>query len=617
MTVDIWITVLILLVTIGLFVWDRLPLSVVAFLSVFGLLITELITPDEALAGLSNSAVFIVGGMFVVGAGIAQTGVASALGVRLGRIAGTNEIRMTLLVMGVITLISAFMSSTGATAILLPVVVSLAVGAQISPSKLMLPLAYGALIGGMMTLIGTPPNIVVSDFLADQGYEPFGFFAFTPMGIIIWVIAVAYMLTVGRWLTPERVPPGANAVPIDDTMLTLADLTQPYAVQDRAFALYVSSAALLSGHSPRSANIRERYHVDLLGMQVQGGELNRPARVEPITPETIIPANTVLYAWGERAAVEQLATEQALRMRPLHEDDLAIISNSTGLIEILLTPRSSLIGRSLAQIRFRERYGLNVLRILRLGKPLNSIVHTPLQFGDTLLAEGSWERVELLRNEKRDVVVVAKTNPGDPDVASDKLTLKGWTAVAILGVMVAMMITGIVPIITAVLFAALAMLLTNCLTIEDAYRAMSWESIFVIAGMIPLATALENTGAIQLLSESMVRNLGPCGPAAIMAGIFLVTVVLSQFASNTAITILMAPVAFKAAVSLGVNPATFLMTIAVATSVAFATPTGSPVNVLVMGPGGFRFTDFARVGVPLQIIILVVTVLVLPLLFPL
>ncbi len=616
MTIGIAITLGVLLVTIGLFIWDRLPLSVVAYMSVLALLLTGVISTDDALAGLANSAVFIVGGMFVVGAGITQTGVADVLGYHLSKIGGSNETRLIVLVMLTITMLSAFMTSTGATAILLPVVVMLALNGGISPSRLMLPLAYGALIGGTLTLIGTPPNIVVSDYLAEQGYEPFGFFAFTPMGLIILVAAILYMLTLGRWLTPERIPAGGDAARQDgNTVIGLRDLVQPYGMEGQAFALYLSSSALLSGHSPRSASVREQYNVEIIGMQVQGGELNRPPVLQSVQPDTLLPANTIIYVLGNPADVQRMASEQGLNMRPLRDDDLNLIEQQARLIEVVLTPRSSLIGRKLPQIKFREKYGLHVLRILRSGKPLNDMINTPLRFGDVLLTEGNHEQIDLLRNERRDMVVVAETDPAA--AVEHRLTRQGYIALGMLVVMLFLMISGTVPIVTAVLFAALAMLLSGCLTIEDAYRAMSWESIFVIAGMIPLATALENTGGVELLAETLVNGLGGFGPVVLMAGMFFVTALLSHFASNTVITVLMAPIAYQAAISLGVQPQTFLMSIAVATSAAYGAPTASPVNLLVMASGGFRFSDFARVGAPLVLIVLILSLVVLPILFPL
>lgn len=616
MTVAIAITLGVLLVTIGLFIWDRLPLSVVAYMSVFALLITGIISPDEALAGLANSAVFIVGGMFVVGAGITQTGVADVLGSKLSQIAGSNETRLIVLVMLTITALSAFMTSTGATAILLPVVVMLAVNGGLSPSRLMLPLAYGALIGGMLTLIGTPPNIVVSDYLAEQGYAPFGFFAFTPMGLIVLVAAIIYMITVARWLTPTRIPVGSTTPQADGTVLGLRDLVQPYGMNERAFALYLSSSSLLSGHSPRSASVREQYNVEIVSMQVQGGEQNRPPTIQPVQPETLLPANTIIYVLGDPADVARLATDQGLQMRALRDDDLALMEQQARLIEVVLTPRSSLIGRRLPQTKFREKYGLNVLGILRYGKPIGNMTTTPLRFGDVLLTEGDQAQLALLRNERRDMVVVAETDPRQ-DATEHRLTRQGYTAIGILAIMLFLMISGVLPIVTAVLFAALAMLLTGCLTIEDAYRSMSWESIFVIAGMIPLATALENTGGIDLLAETLVNGLGGFGPLVLMSGMFFITAILSHFASNTAVTVLMAPIAFQAAISLDLQPQTFLMSIAVATAAAYAAPTASPVNLLVMAPGGFRFSDFARVGAPLVLIVMILSLVALPLLFPL
>jgi di/tricarboxylate transporter len=599
--------------TILLFASDRLRLDLVAVLALLGLLLTGVLTPAEALGGFSDPLVLIVAGLFVVGGGLLQTGVASALGEWLSRVAGTSEARLIVVVMLLVAALSAFMSSTGTVAVLLPVVISLAWKAKISPSRVLIPLAYASLLGGMLTLIGTPPNLVVSNQLATAGLAPFGFFAFTPLGLVMLGIGVAFMLLAGRRMLPQRTRRGVAAG--GEEALSISELTRAYGLPGNATHLRVQPDSPLVGLTLAETNLRARYRVNVLEHQAWPARQPSPSRARPATPATRLQARDILRVQGQPDEIGRLIREAGLSRWPSQDGEARFHSDELGLAEVLLTPRSALIGKTLQEVQFRHKYHVTVLASLRLGEPLASdLAATPLRFGDALLVQGAWENIDLLRDEHRDFVVVGQPREMS---AGQRWSPRAPLAVAIMAAMLLLMTTGVVPTVSAVLLAAVAMVLSRCLTAEEAYRTINWESVVLIAGMLPMATALEKTGGVQIIVDGLTAHLGGLGPLAVMAGLFVLTSGFSQFISNTATAVLMAPIALQSAASLSVAPAPFLMTVALAASTAFATPIASPVNTLVLGPGGYRFGDYARVGLALQALILLATLILVPLLFPL
>ena len=614
MTFQMSIVFAILAVTIVLFVSDRIRLDLVALMAMLALTLTGLLTPAEALAGFSNSIVLIIAGLFVVGTALFQTGVASSAGNWLAKVAGTNPTLLTGVTMVVVALLSGFMSNTGATAVLIPVVVSLAWNAKISPAKLLMPLAFGASLGGMLTLIGTPPNIVVSKQLEAAGFEGFGFFEFAPIGMIVLLASVVFMLLVGSRLLPNRKDLDEEGDNLTD-LPSMEDLAHAYQVGDGLFRLRVRRNSPLIGRTIAETNLRARYNVTVLEVQSWPDGASRPSPRHFVTPKTVVDMHDILYVQGAEPDVLRLTREEHLGMRPSEDGDGRLLAAELGLVEVLLTPASRLVGRTLAEFRFRNVYGLTVLGMKRMGKRFTEDLATEkLRFGDTLLLEGPWAQIELLRRERRNLVVV-----GQPKemLARTVEGHKGLWAVGIMLGMLLLMTFEIIPTVTAVLLAAVAMVLAGCLSMNDVYRTMSWESVILIAAMLPMATALEKTGGIDLIANGLTSGLGGYGPLAVMAGIFVVTALLSQFISNTATAVLMAPIALQSALALGVSPHAFLMTVAIAASAAFTTPIASPTNTLVLSPGGYRFSDFVKVGLPLQGVVFVVAMLALPILFPL
>lgn len=592
-----------LLVTIGLFVSDRVRLDVVAISVILILMLGELLTPGEALAGFGDPVVLLIAGLFVVGEGLYRTGVAFVVGDWLMRVAGTNELRLLVMLMLVVAGLSAFMSSTGAVAIFIPIVLSLAAKAGISPSRLLLPIAMASLMGGMLTLIGTPPNLVVSIQLEREGLAPFSFFSFTPIGLLVLAAGIGFILLAGRHLLPNRATENRKRM-----RRSIVELSKDYGIKGQLRRLRVNAGSPLIGHTIAQAMLLSRYQTMVIGIERNG-------LLRPVFSQTDLKSEDILLVVGKDSALSSLRAAEGLSELPLEEYHFKLLTKELGLAEVLLTPSSGLIGDTLIEANFRDHHNLTVLGIVRKGKPLEGeFTSTPLEFGDSLLMAGGWQDIEYLREEHEDFLVLNLPREIE-EVAPNRS--KAIHALAILAAMLLLMSFNLVPSVTAVLLAALAMVVTGCVSMSNAYNSLNAQSLVLIAGMLPMATALEQTGGITFLADGLISGLGEFGPYALMAGLFVLTSLFSQFISNTATTVLVAPIAVAAAAGVGVSVYPILMTVAIAASTAFATPVASPVNTLVLGPGGYRFNDFVKIGIPLQILAMIVTLLTVPLLFPL
>ena len=622
MTLDMWIAIFILFAAILLFLTEWMRVDVVALGVIIALILTNLLTPQEALSGFSNPAVLTIAALFVVGGAIMQTGLAGAIGRRILDIAGSSWVRLTAVIMVTVALLSAVMSDTGTVAVLLPGIISLAIGAKISPSRLLIPLAYGALLGGATTLIGTPPNIIVSDLLNEQGLTPFGFFDYTPIGLVLLLAGTSFVLLVGR-----RILPDYKATTEVQRVETPEELVNLYQLSDNLYRLRVRRGSNLIGLTLAEASLRRDFDLNILDISraVQNRHTtlyedavsatgSQESKSSELTPETVFQFNDTLIAKGEVTDITQAAARWNLGVQPARADDEdALISNEVGIAEIVLPPRSSLLGKNLVELGFGSRYYLTVLDIQRPGSEgkLN-LKDTSLRFGDTLLVQGPWKNILDLRKKRRDFIVMGQpeTMVGSPARAKAPLAL-----LILLG-MLFLMITNLVPIVAASLIAALAMILTGCVSIDEAYEAVDWKSIVLVAGMIPMRIALEKAGLGNPISEWLINSLGNYGPLIVLAGLFGITSLFTQVLSNTATTVLIAPIGLSAAQKLGIQPYAFMMGIAIAASMAFATPVASPVNTLVMGSGSYRFVDYLKIGVPLILIVMVISILLLPTLWP-
>ncbi|WP_198265231.1 SLC13 family permease [sulfur-oxidizing endosymbiont of Gigantopelta aegis] len=592
-----------LLIIIILFVSDKVRLDVVAIGAILCLMLSGLLTPVEALAGFGDPVVLLIAGLFVIGEGLYRTGIAFAVGDWLMRVAGTHELRLMVMLMLVVAGLSAFMSSTGAVAIFIPIVLSLAAKSGINPSRLLLPISLASLMGGMLTLIGTPPNLVVSIQLEREGLEPFSFFSFTPIGLLILASGIIYVLLIGRHLLPHRTAAKARR-----SRRTIRELADAYGVRKRIRRLHLGANSPLHGQTIEQARLLSRYDTMVIGIEHDGF-------LAPALSHTRLEHNDSLLVAGNDSNLNSLCSDERLNETPLNKYQLQLAKKELGLAEVLLTPNSELISHGLVEVNFREQHGLTVLGIQRMGEPLEeNFSHTALEFGDSLLVAGGWRSICRLQEEHDDFLVL---NLPEEIAEVAPRRRKAPLALAILAIMLILMTFNLVPSVTAVLLAALAMIVTGCISMNNAYHSLNTQSLVLIAGMLPMATALDKTGAVTLLANGLVNGLGDYGPFALMAGLFVLTSLFSQFISNTATTVLIAPIAVAAAIALNISVYPILMTVAIAASTAFATPVASPVNTLVLGPGGYKFNDFVKIGVPLQILAMLITLLTVPLLFPL
>jgi di/tricarboxylate transporter len=592
----------ILAISILLFITDWLRVDVVALLVLLALTLTGLITAEEAFQGFSSPAVITVWAIFIVSGGLFYTGVANLLGDRMLKVAGTSARRLVGVMMTAVGLMSAVMNNVGATAVLMPATVSMARKARISVSKLLLPLAFGSLMGGMITLIGTPPNILASDALRMAGYEPFSLLDFAPVGLTVLILGVVYMLVIGMRLLPDRTPADLLADAADpDT-----DLVDLYRLGERLFRARIPAGSPLIGKRLANSGLREDFDLSVIAMERFGGTRLVPDK------DTILRRGDVLLIEGMSDSIVWAGETGRLDVQPevgVHDRELQ--SEVVGIAEVLLSPHSNQAGKTLTEIQFREKYHLTVLAVLRDGRPLRTgLADLPLRFGDTLLVQGPRHNIQVLVREADYVVL------GDVESAPPQRTNKAPVAIAILGVMLVPVITGWLPITAAALLAGILMVLTGCLSMDEAYQSIEWKAVFLVAGTLPLGIAMENTGTADFLAGLMVSALDGLGPMALLAGFYILTNLLTQFMSNAASTVLIAPIAIESATQIGSEPYALLMAVAVGASAGFLTPVAHQSNVLVMGPGGYRFGDYFKAGLPLNIITLLTVMIVVPLVWP-
>jgi di/tricarboxylate transporter len=778
-TLEIALVFAILAGAVVLFVTELVRVDLVALMVLTSLALTGLLTPAQAVSGFSNPAVITVWAVFILSGGLSRTGVAGILGRQVLRLAGAGEGRLIMIIMLTAASLSAFMNNVGVAALMLPVVMDIARRTRRPPSKLLIPLAFSSLLGGLMTLIGTPPNILVSAALDEYGFEPFQFFDFTPVGLAVVVAGIAYMSLIGRRILPSRDPAREMAG-------GEADLDQVYGLQERLFVLDVPQDSPLVGKSLAESRVGSALGLNVMGIErrghmelapdpaivfepgdrivVQGQRetlqaLGRPdylslesetvALEELISPEVgfaevtlpprsrlvgrtlreldfrhrfhgclvlavwrdgaplrthlattelasgdvllvhgyrsqlekmgespeflvstifdplgygleerlmsctvpgesplvgktlaesrlgdvfslgvmgivragqkrLIPSPEERFEAGDRLLVkgrpEDLRTVEGLHELPidtklaLDADDLE--SEQVCLAELVLAPRSRAAGKTLPEIHFREKYGMNVVAVMREGRVHRNLRYFGLKFGDALLLHGPRQKLKLLGSEPDFLVLTVEAQEAP---LSEKAPLSALLMAGVVG----SVILGLTPIYIAAVAGAVLMVLTRCLSMDEAYRAIEWRAVFLIAGMLPLGLALQETGAAELLTQGVVGTVGSFGPLAVVAGIYLFSAACAQVMPTSAVAILVAPLAINSAADLGMSPYALMMTVGLSASASFMSPVAHPANVLIMGPGGYRFTDYIKVGLPLTLICLLVTLLVLPLVWPL
>jgi len=783
MTPEIALTLAILTIAIILFVSERLRIDLIALLVLASLALTGLVTPTEALSGFSNPAVVTVWAVFILSAGLSRTGVANAVGRHVLRLAGSGEVRLLVVIMLAAGVMSAFMNNVGVAALLLPVVMDIARRTRRAPSRLLMPLAFGALLGGLTTLIGTPPNILAADALRDAGLTPFSLFDFVPVGGAIMLAGVAFMALVGRHLLPERdmasqsaaengvelgevygleqrlslirlplhtplagktlaesrigtalgltvvgvirngqtelaprpetvlrggdrllvtgaverlaklreweylvlenahvsledltsseidlvevtLPPdspflhqtlkqidfrgrfGVNVLAIwghgrlqrtdlqdvslrpemtllvqgtraqirvlrQSAAIVVAETGTPrpagiYRLHERLLALQIPPDSSLVGQTLRESRFGDAFDLNVLGIVRNGQtELMPP-------PDARLAARDTLLVEARREDLSTLRGLQALEIDPrarLAWTELQ--SAEIGMVEAVLSPHTTLVGKTLNELHFRDKYQLSVVAIWREGRAYRTQLRDmALRFGDALLLYGPRRKLALLADDP-DFLVLEEALQEAP-----RLQRAPVAALIMAGVVLAVMI-GWLPISIAAVAGAALMVLSGCLQMEEAYRHIQWNAVFLIAGMLPLGIAMQNSGAASFLAEGIISRMGALGPLFVIGGLFLLTTLASQVMPNAVVTVLLAPIALSAAADLGLSPYALIMVVAIAASASFLSPVGHPANVLIMGPGGYRFGDYLRVGLPLTVVVLVVTLLLLPFVWPL
>ena len=784
MTIQIGLVLAILAVSVVLFVSEKIRMDLVALMVLGTLVLTGLVTPPEAVAGFSNAAVIAVWAMFILSDGLTRTGIANVIGRTVLRLAGRNESRMIVVIMLTAGTLSFFMNNIGVAALMLPVVIDVARRTRIPASRLLMPLAYGALLGGLTTKIGTPPNLLISGSLETAGYTPFGLFDFTPIGAIVLIVGTVFFALIGKHMLPRKKPEE------EIQRHSQRNLRTQYGLQSRAFAMRVPAESILVGktlgqsrigvatglivlalerngetelmpsrqtvlqgndnlliqgrldrfrefqrwselviereapvlqglmagqvklievtvaeNSPLVAELlyhsefRERYGANVLA--IRRGDLVRRVNLANVplrggdvlllqaTPDTIEELErspefsdcreveeeelSEVYRLQERIFVvrvpreSQLAGDTLLRNRlgdafdfrllalfregelkimpepdqslkggdllliQGREEDLDVLrglqelevqrgaqpnlnafeSDRLSLLEAMLDPRSSLAGQPLSEFGFREKYGLELVAVWRKGEAIRTnLDQLLLQLGDALLLLGPRQRLAVLERDPEFLVLTPVTQRS---VDTAKAPLAGGIMLAV----VLSVLTGWLPIYIAAVIGATLMILTRCLSMEDAYRAIDWRAIFLIAGMLPLGTAMQQTGAAEFLAEQTMQLLGPLGPWWVIGGLYLITAAGTMIIPTAALVVLMSPIVLSASADLGVAPHTAMMAVAMAASASFTSPISHPANILVMGPGGYRFTDYLKVGLPLTAIVFVTVMLLLPIFWPL
>lgn len=627
------LTFAILAVTILLFIFSKLRADVVALLSLLALFLSGILTSEQALAGFANSTVVMVAALFVVGEGLSRTGITAWLGQFFMQQAGDSETRLLLVVMIGTALLSIFVSNTGTVAMLMPAVVAAAWRIGGLPSKYLIPMAFTASMGGLLTLISSPPNMVASNALVNAGLGGFGFFEFSIIGVPLTVLAIVYILLLGRRLLPAR----ENTKRLVDLEQSMSQLAQSYQLADRLFRLRVRNGSPLVGKTLAEAALGQTYGISVLAIQHdaqrdQAGASGRQRRQhglreqlerlqeegEQPSADTVIEVQDLLLVKGNPEIVAGLTYELGVGVQSIDSEKESLsdllLSQETGVAELIVTPRSDYAGHTVAEARVAEAFGVQVLS-LRRGDKLMARREARLAVGDSLLVRGNWESIARIGEDRDNFVVV-----GEPEaMARQVVKLNGRSLIAVLTLlgMVVLMAFNIAPAVAATLLAALVLVLTKCVSPEEAYRSISWQTVILIAAMLPMGAALEVTGGAALIANGLVATLGAFPPIVLLAGVFLLSTTLGQVMSNTATTVLLAPIAIEAAQGLSVAPQSLVMMVVLGATAAFMTPIATPVNTLVFVAGGYTWGDYAKVGLPLLLLVMAVSLVIVPLAWPL
>ena len=604
---------IILIITAGLLVWGRIRSDVVALCSMVALVLSGVITPEEGLAGFSNSVVIMIAGLFIVGGAITQTGLARLISNKVLSLAGESELRLFYLVILVTIIVGLFVSNTGTVAILMPIVVTIASQSGVDARRLLMPMAFACSISGMMTMIGTPPTLIVHNALIESGREGLHFFSTLPVGLVILLICGTLLRPLSKLLARS----GKTATDTKRMRKSPEQLSRQYNLLEDLYRLRIEEGSFLRKKTLAELDLTGRFHCSLIG--VKGVHLGARATVP--TAETMLHRGFVLHVSGAYEDVQKLAEEASLTFLDDEQEGQRTFSgrlsfSEYGLAEVVVKHGSRLVGRHISDTDLRQTYGISVVGLQRNRSYItHRLSRATLQEGDMLLVQGTWEDIERLEGQETDLILL-----GEPATEASKAIIseRGPVAAVIIFLMILAMILDWLPPVMAVLIADILLILTRCFrSVKDAIGTISWESVILFAAMIPLATAMDNTGLSAMISGGIVSGLGTYGPYAVLAGIMLGTQVLTMFISNTATAVLFAPIALQAASALGVSPIPFMIGVSVAASMCFMSPFSTPPNAMVMSVGKYSFMDYVRVGLPLQVVVIAAMVWLLPLFYPL
>jgi di/tricarboxylate transporter len=593
MTPQIFAVLALVVVASVLLIADRLRPDLVALLLLVVLGLSGLISARDMFSGFSRSAVITIMALFIVSAALERTGATRLLGQQLHRLAGAGEARVVLVIMLASAALSLAMNTIASTAVLLPAVIGLARQAGLRPSRLLIPLAFGSLLGGMATLF-TTANILASAALVDQGYAPFTMWEFVRVGLPAAAAGIVFMAVYGRKLLPSRGLGGSAALERPP-----GHLTEAYGLQQAVSACYVKPGSAMAGLSLSDGQWGERLAVNVVGIS-RGGSVN----LAPQPRDQVREGDIVLFTG---VADDPDLERFGLKLTQDRAWSGQLASEDVSLVEVVLAPRSTFAGKTLRELHFREKYDLTVLAIWREGNTIReAVADLPLRFGDALLLQGRRAKLQLLRDEPGLLVLVEDTGPV-------RIPRRALVAVGLTTLAVALTVTNVLPIAEASFSAAVLMVLFGCLDMNEAYASIEWRAVFLIAAMLPLGLALTNTGADALLGDALVAGLGGLGPLALVGGLFWAAALLTQVLSGQVTPVLLAPIAIATAERAGADVRLAALAVALGCSTAFLTPIAHSSNLLVMGPGGYRFSDYARVGLPLSAVVFATMLAVLAL----
>ncbi len=611
----IYLMILILIITIGLFAWGKFTPDIVALISMVSLFLTGILNTTETLSGFSNPTVIMIAALFIIGEGIAQTGWTAMAGKKFVEWAGKSVPKLLVIVTLGAGILSGFVSNTGTVATLMPLTISSAWSIGTLPSKMLMPVAFGSNTGGLLTLTGTPPNIIANNALIDAGFEGFSFFEFALIGLPLLLIALLYFRYIGYKLLPKN---KTNNKPIN-IETTLHNWIEAYKIDSGYYRLRIRNLSPLINTKLEDWNFEKDYNVSIIRLKRRHPNILKGIYDFEEFPSTSteLRYHDVITVKGDTEAINKLMIKFRLGLLPLEPitDELKnnLINQEVGMTEVIVNPNSILVGRRYKLGDYFKRYGIQLLAASRNNKPLKE-KEIIVKAGDAFLIRGTWEHIDDLKKQHENLVIIGSPEGMAKNVES--LSAKSYIALASLILMIVFMVFKIVPGAIAALISAGIVLLTGCVPISKAYKGISWTSVVMIAAMIPMGIALQKTGTAQIIANGLVDYLGAIHPVLLLGGVFLLTTTFSQIINNSATAVLMAPIVILAANSLSLSPAPFMIVVAISASTAFLTPIGTTTNAMVMTAGGYKFMNYMKVGAPLLLIFFIISMILVPIIWP-